>query len=162
MNLQPDVNKSKEGPESAAASDSSSPLATPAGQTPVSGRRQAFDDVLRPLTPDDLASPGTIQLILYMLKQTQADNDELEGYVERFHEADKQAAILQQQYNAERKTSKVIDIIVISGTTIGGSVLGVGLYFLGKTPQDITSAIVAFVIGIVIIGGATTAKVAQR
>jgi hypothetical protein len=157
-----DDKKIKVGNELAVTPDSSSSPAQPTGQTPVSSRRQAFDDVLRPLTPEDLASPGTQKIILYMLQQTQADNDELDGYVERFHDADKRAALLQQERDSERNKSKVIDIIIISGTTIGGALFGAGLYFIGKTPQDVTSAIVAFVFGILIVGGAIAARGAQR
>jgi hypothetical protein len=149
---------SSTGPDSASGSQPE----PPSSPTPVSGSRQAFDDVLRPLTEEDLKSPGTQKLILYMLQQANSKNDSLDGYVERFHEADKRAAVLQEQFNAERKVSKVIEIIVLCGTTIGGLLFGTGIYFIGKTPPDYTSAIVAFVLGLLLIAGSITAKVAQR
>lgn len=97
-----------------------------------------------------------------MLQQAQAENEQLEGYVERFHEADKRATLLQQRCDSERKISKVIEIIVIAGTTLGGAVFGMAFYFWAKTPPDNISAIVALVISVALIAGAVAAKVAQR
>src|ERR1041385_8104936 len=66
---------------SAAPAASQLPAGPPSltGQTSVSGRRQAFADVIRPLTTEDLASPGVQKMILYMLEQSEAKNEELEG-----------------------------------------------------------------------------------
>jgi hypothetical protein len=94
---------------------------------PSSGRRQAFDDVMTPLTPDDLASPGTQKLVLYMLQQKQAEVVELNGYSERFHDSDKRAAVLQEKLDAQKKFSKSVEIAVITGTTVGGALIGVAL-----------------------------------
>jgi len=102
MSTQPENKQLRETPEVSVIPQQPSVPPLPIGQTAVSGRRQAFDDVLRPLTPEDLASPGTQKIILYMLQQTQSENELLTGYVERFHDADKRAAILQQQNDAER------------------------------------------------------------
>ena len=139
---------------------SAEPTAQP--QTPAFGRRQAFDDVLRPLTTEDLASPGTQKIILYMLQQTQAENDALGGYVERFHEADKRAAVLQQQLDHERVISRATDIAVTAGTTIGGAVLGVAFYFFGKTQPDNFSGAIALVLGFLLVAGALAIKAAKR
>jgi hypothetical protein len=164
-NLMSEPDEQQSGPPPA-PSTASQPPATPVTlteQTPVSGRRQAFEDVLRPLTPDDLASPGTQKIILYMLQQAQSENEQLEGYVERFHEADKRAAVLEQQYDAERKTSKVIDTLTMSGTAIGGSLFAVALYFFRKAPQpEIPSGLVFLVLSLVVFGGAIIAKLAKR
>src|ERR1035437_8603479 len=94
---------------------------------PSSGRRQAFDDVMTPLTPEDLASPGTQKLVLYMLQQKQAEVIDLTGYSERFHDSDKRAAILQEKLDAHTKFSKSVEIAVITGTTVGGALIGVAL-----------------------------------
>src|SRR5207244_1208023 len=78
-------NMAPDPPSAEQPQESVGPLAPPEptaqAHTPASGRRQAFDDVLRPLTPEDLASPGTQKIILYMLQQTQAENEALSGYV---------------------------------------------------------------------------------
>ncbi len=97
-----------------------------------------------------------------MLRQAKAENARLGGYVERFGEADKRAAVLEQQFEGERKTSRAVEIIVIVGTTIGGAIFGVAFYFFGKTPPDTTSGVIALAVGVVMVGGAIAAKIAQR
>jgi len=97
-----------------------------------------------------------------MLRESQTENDRLAGFVDRFYEADKNAAILEQERDSERKISKAVDIIVLGGTTLGGIIFGVGLYFLGKSPPDKISGTISFLIGIAIIVVAIVARVAKR
>jgi len=130
--------------------------------TPTSGRKQAFDDVMLPLTNEDLASPGTQKVILFMLTQSQTENVQLSGFVERFHEADKRAALLQQQCDSERRTSNAIDVIALGGTTLGGIIFALGGYFLGKNPADTASAVISFLVGIAVFVVAIVAKLGKR
>jgi hypothetical protein len=129
---------------------------------PSSGRRQAFDDVMTPLTPQDLASAGTQKLVLYMLQQSQNQVIELSGYSERFHESDKRAAVLQEKLDAQSKFSKSVEIAVITGTTLGGALIGVATYFWAKTPPDNTSGWLALVIGALLVIGAAIVKVSSK
>jgi hypothetical protein len=133
----------------------------PQAQPPPSGRRQAFDDVLRPLTPEDLSSPGTQTIILHMLQEARAKADALSGYVERFNDADKRAAILQEQLSHERKTSKATEVAATSCTTLGGTIVGVALYFFRAQPDGI-AGVVALVIGGLMIGMGLVMKVIKR
>jgi hypothetical protein len=161
MNEQSGHKKPGNAAPPADSADSSVVPASPAS-TPVTGRRQAFDDVLTPLTPQELSSPGTQKIILYMLQQAQSENDQLEGYRERFNDADKRAAILEEQLKAERKTSVTVEIIIIGGTTLGGAVFAAGFYFLGKTPPEPGAADLSFIVGLLMIAGAIAARVAKR
>ena len=131
-------------------------------QAPVSGRRQAFDDVLKPLTQEELASPGTQKLVLYMLQQAQASADQFEGYVERFHEADKRAAVLEEQLENRIRMDRTVEIAIITGTSFGGALIGVGTYFWGKTPPDVVAGWIAVTLGIGFILGSIAVKIAKR
>lgn len=95
-----------------------------------------------------------------MLQEARAKADALSGYVERFNDADKRAAILQEQLNYEKKTSKAMEVAATSCTTIGGVIFGVALYFFRK-PDAIAGA-VALVIGGLMIGIGLVIKVIKR
>jgi len=73
-----------------------------------------------------------------MLQQARSDADQLEGYVERFHDADKRAAIVQEKLDAQTKISKAVEIAVIVGTTLGGALMAMATYFCGKPQPDMT------------------------
>src|SRR2546430_14984226 len=84
------------------------PVAVPTTEgTPPSGRRQAFRDLRRELTPDDLKNPGVHKMLLDQLDRADADCERLGGYVERFHEADKRAAVLGER----GRTQTTIEIL---------------------------------------------------
>ena len=131
-------------------------------QAPVTGRRQAFDDVLKPLTPEDLASPGTQKLVLYMLQQAQNSADQFAGYVERYHEADKRAAILSEKLESRIRIDKAVEIAVIAGTAFGGALIGLGTYFWGKAIPDVLAGWMALLLGIGLIIGSVVVKIAKR
>lgn len=131
-------------------------------QAPVTGRRQAFDDVLKPLTPEELASPGTQKLVLYMLQQAQTSADQFEGYVERYHEADKRAAVLAEQLESRARIDKSVEIAVIAGTAFGGALMGLGTYFWGKSTPDTLAGWMTFLLGLGFIIGSVCVKIAKR
>jgi hypothetical protein len=139
-----------------------SQFGTAASQAPISGKRQAFDDVLLPLTPKDLTDPGTQKLILHMLQQARNDADQAEGYVERFHDADKRAAVLEEKLAASTKMSKAIEIAVVVGTTLGGVLMGFASYFWSRTPPDTGAGFFVLVCGLVLLVGGIAVKIAKR
>jgi hypothetical protein len=97
-----------------------------------------------------------------MLTQSQTENDRLSGFVDRFYDADKRAALLQQQCDSEHKTSKAIDTIVLGGTTLGGIVFGVGLYFVGKSPAEPVFAVICFLVGVALVVCGIAARAVKR
>jgi hypothetical protein len=138
-----------------------SPL-PPRDQAALSGKRQAFDDVLVPLTEEDLASRGTQKVILYMLQQARNDADQFEGYVVRFHEADKRAVVLQEKLDSISRTHKAIDIAVLVGTTLGGAIMTTATYFWAKSPAEIGTGILAVAIGLVLLLGSISVRTTLR
>ncbi len=93
-----------------------SPLPTQEGSTIApSSKRQVFRNIRRQLTDEDLASPGVQKLILDELELAEADCEFLESYVERYHDADKRAAILEEKL----KTHSSIEIFFGVGVGIG-------------------------------------------
>jgi len=137
------------------------PTASGSSQAPISGKRQAFDDVLVPLTPKDLADPGTQKLILHMLQQARTDADQAEGYILRFYDADKRAAILQEKLDSSNKISKTTEIAVMTGTTLGGALIGMASYFWAKSQPDLGAGVFVLVIGVFLLGGAIAVKMRQ-
>src|SRR5258708_6140348 len=65
--------------------------------TETTGRRQVFRDIRRQLEEGDLASKGVQKLLLNELETSEGDCEALRAYVERFHEADKRAAVLDER-----------------------------------------------------------------
>ncbi len=82
--------------------------------------------------------------------------------MERFHEADKRAAILQEQLDTQTRLSRATDIAVIIGTTLGGAMIGLATYFWGKTTPDVYAGVFACAIGVLLIIGAVAVKIARR
>jgi hypothetical protein len=85
--------------------------------TPPSGRQAfliTFREIRKELAQSDLSSPGVQKLLLDELEQADANCENYRAYVERFHDADKRAAVLEEQ----TKTIKSIDVFL--GVGIGG------------------------------------------
>ena len=97
-----------------------------------------------------------------MLQRSQGDCDEVEADLERFHEADKRASILQEKLDSAKKISNATEIAVIVGTTMGGALVGLGTYFWGKKEPDIYSGWIAILVGVVLIIGAVAVKIAKK
>ena len=131
------------------------PLAASAGEaTPPSGRRQALRDLRRQLTDEDLASPGVQKLLLDDLERADAECDLLNGYVTRFHEADKRAAILEERL----RTQTALEVTFGVGVGLGGAIMGLAPS-LWNTPPFGSLAIA---VGILLSLGATVARVIKR
>jgi len=143
-------------------SDGKSVVSSMPASTPTSGKKQAFDDVLKPLTSEELASPGTQKLVLYMLEQAQGECDRLDGYVERFHEADKRASIIQEKFDAQVRISKATEIDVITGTTLGGAMMGFASYFWSKQQPDAGAGWFVLICGLGLLIGSIFIKVAKK
>jgi hypothetical protein len=86
----------------------------------ATGTRQAFRDIRRQLQEADLASPGVQKLLLDDLERAEAHNNILEGYIERYHQADKRAAVLEERLKSE----KTIEIMFGVGISVGSALVG--------------------------------------
>ena len=104
----------------------------PAGPIPPKGPR-AFRNISRELTEDDLAnpSPAIQKLLLNEIDRLEIVNEEHKHYMERFHEADKEVAVLKQKADKEvavlkqqSRTALALDIVFGGCLTVGGSVIG--------------------------------------
>lgn len=60
-----------------------------------------------------------------MLDQAEGEKEECKGYIERYHEADKKAAVLEEKL----KTSIAIEIIYSVGLTMGSVLIGFSAFF---------------------------------
>ena len=96
------------------------PLAPTNEQLVPDRGRQALRQLHRELTDDDLKSPGTQKMLLEMLATAELECDELKGYVDKYHEADKNAAVLQVKVDKERG----FDVLYSLCLAVGGAALG--------------------------------------
>jgi hypothetical protein len=68
----------------------------PIGHAPEGSKpRSALSRVMRQVSDEELSSPGARKLVIDKLDNLELQVAELTPYRERFHEADKQVAILQ-------------------------------------------------------------------
>jgi hypothetical protein len=89
--------------------------APPATANNASGVVQAFRDIRRELTPEELSSPGVQKLILDRLDSALAQCEKLSSYESRFHEKDKRVDVLEEQL----KPQKALDIAFAVGLAVG-------------------------------------------
>src|SRR5436189_6276378 len=87
--------------------------------TAATSHRQAFRDLRRQLSDEDLKSPGVQKLLLDELERSEAQCEVLAGYVERFHAADKRAAILEER----SRTSIALEVIFGVGVGVGCAIM---------------------------------------
>lgn len=92
------------------------------GPSPPKGPR-ALRNISRELTEEDLAnpSPAVQKLLLNEIDRLEVVNEEHKHYMELFHEADKEVAVLKQQ----SRTALALDTIAFGGClTVGALLLG--------------------------------------
>jgi hypothetical protein len=122
--------------------------------TETTGRRQVFRDIRRQLDEVDLASKGVQKLLLNELETSEGDCETLRAYVERYHEADKRAAVFEERL----KTNTGTEIMFAVGLAVGGALIG-----WSATLWDATSkGPVALAIGFALVAGSGIAKAVKR
>jgi hypothetical protein len=132
-----------------------SPPPTQEGSTIApSSKRQAFRNVGRQLTDEELTSPGVPKLILDELERTEADCEILKKYVEQYHDADKRAAILEEKL----KTHNSIEIFFGVGIGIGCTIIGLAPLFWNEQPKGY----IALIVGALLTVGATVGRLVKR
>lgn len=147
--------------DSAPASDQDG---TPAGPpqppaaVPASGRRQSLRELRRELSEEDL-TPAVAKVLLDDLFYAEARCEELAGelagYIERYHDADKRAAVLEERLESrdrvdevKRKGRVAIDVVYGTGLGITGILASMVPMIWDKQPQAILLIAVAVVVGV--------------
>src|SRR5258707_29952 len=74
---------------------------------PASGRRSSFRDIRRQLTDEELKQTGAQKLIIEDFERAESECEVLRGYIQMFHEADKQVAVLTEKL----KSNVVMEIL---------------------------------------------------
>lgn len=118
-----------------------------------SGRRQAFRDVRRQLTDDDLQSPGVHKLILDELERAETECDQYRAYLERYHEADRKAAVLEEKL----RPSRAVDVLFGVGVGVGSAIMGLAPTFWMVQPLGQ----LCLAVGAVLVVGATIGKLTK-
>lgn len=121
---------------------------------PASGRRQAFRDIRRQLTDADLGTSGVQRLILDELERAEERCETLQTYVDRFHDADKRAAILE----ASARGEKAIEILFGVGVGLGGTLIGLA----SSVWQEGHRGMTILAVGAVLVVGAVVARAVHR
>lgn len=118
----------------------------------TTGKRQAFSNIRRQLSETDLGSPGVQKMLLEELDRAESQCEVAEGFRERFHLADKEAAILREKL----KTVTAMEIFFGLGVAIGSILIGLAPYFWDqKAKGELMLAIGA----VVLIGSAVARKI---
>jgi hypothetical protein len=129
-------------------------MGVPPGTVAPTGKRHAFRDIRRQLEDGDLASPGVQKLLLEDLERAESECEILQGYIDRYHEADKRAAVLEERL----RTQTALEIMFGVGVGLGGAILGLAPLFWDKQPQGA----LAMVVGFLLVIGATIGRVVKR
>jgi hypothetical protein len=118
------------------------------------GRRQAFKELRRQLTNEDLTSPGVQKMLLDELEQSEAQCEVLQGYITRYYDADKLAAVLQERLRG----ATALEICFATGVGLGGAIVGLAPLFWDTSPRGP----IALILGIALISGAVAARILKR
>jgi|SRR5216684_1079846 len=87
---------------------------------PASASRQAFSQLARELTDKELAQPGATKLLLDHIDQLTAELEVYKGFRERYHEADKRAAVLEERMKSAKAVDIASGVMLAIGGIIGG------------------------------------------
>jgi hypothetical protein len=124
---------------------------------PTTGR-QVFRDIRRQLTDAELSHPGVQKLLLDNYERAELRATDLEAYVNRFHEADKRAEVLEEKL----KTDKSVEVLSSFGMAIGGAILGLSPYFFDKFSGNWFFGVAALVLGGAMMTGSAIGRAMKR
>ena len=109
---------------------------------------QSFRNIPREIHLSDLRNPGVQKLLLETLANAEAKCKALESFVERYHEADKRAAVLEEKL----KANAMIDISFTVEMAVGGLILGLVPTFwdgTAKGPIVLAAGLIFFVYSVI-------------
>jgi len=152
-----DPEKVPEVPEKAQESDKSqtavpSPSVQQTEHEISATGRSLFRSLTRELSDSDMNNPGVQKMLLADNERLENDNANLKGYIERYHEADKRSAILEEKV----RTNKSIDVICGAGMAIGGVIIGLSAKFWDSC------GIFLLMTGMVLMAGSIGARIIKR
>ena len=116
--------------------------------------RQAFRELRRELSEEELSNPGTLRMILDQHDELVQENDELRRVKERFHACDKEAAVLRERLDRSNSQD-----IVLGAALAGGSLI---LGYLPSLWATQPTGSIALVVGAVFVVGSVLARVRLR
>ncbi|THK35654.1 hypothetical protein EHS39_23820 [Ensifer sp. MPMI2T] len=114
------------------------------------GSRRSFQSVRRDLSEEELSAPGVQKMLLDDLERLEEELATAKAFRERFHVADKRAAILEEQLATANANE-----FLYNGCLMAGSVL------LGFAPNVWSNGLVGLyllIAGVIITGGALFSK----
>lgn len=120
----------------------------------ITGRRQAFQDLRRQLSDEDLANPGVQKMLLEELERAEALADERASHLDMYHAADKKAAVLEERL----KPATAIEVLFGVGVSAGSAIVGLAPLFWDDQPKGW----LALVVGAFLVVGATVGRVVKR
>lgn len=126
-------------------------VSQPGREVPATGRT-LFKSLTRELSDADMGNSGVQKMLLAELERLENENANSRGYIERFHDADKDRAVLQEKV----RTVKSIDIICGTGIAIGGIMVGLSPAFWSSP------GILFLIIGAILIISATLARIVKK
>ena len=85
----------------------------------------AFRNVARELSDEDLTNPAVVKLLLDDKDRLESENADLKEYQSKYHEADKERAVLEKDLNATKKMKISKEIIEVSSLTAGAVMIGI-------------------------------------
>lgn len=119
--------------------------------------RHPYRRLPRELTEEELATSGVQKLILHENDQLWEQNYELQGFRDRFHETDKEVAVLRERH----KEAAAQDIVL-------GATLAIGALIIGFVPslwapiEEAPTGLIALVVGAVLVLGSVGARLSWR
>jgi hypothetical protein len=120
----------------------------------TTGKRQAFRQIRRELKEGDLASSGVQKLLLEELERADAECEILKGYIQRYHDADKRAAVLEEKLRAQT----AFEILFGVGVGLGCGIVGLApLFWDTSSKGPITLGV-----GILLVLGSTLGRLVKR
>ena len=116
--------------------------------------RRAFTNVRRELSDEELSSPATQRMLIDDIERLEKEKFELIEYQEKYHEADKRAAILQEKVNRS-VTQEIIFTVCLA---VGAASLGYAPAVWSAQP----TGWIAIAFGLILIGGGIASRVVKR
>ncbi|GFO60835.1 hypothetical protein GMST_31600 [Geomonas silvestris] len=121
--------------------------------TPSKGRR-AFVNVRRELSDEELSSPALQRVLIDDIERLEKEKFELTEYMEKYHEADKKAAVLEEKV----KKSLSQDLIFGVSLTLGAAALGYAPAVWSAQP----TGWITICFGLILIGGGIASRVVKQ
>ncbi|HCR35936.1 hypothetical protein A2130_00220 [Candidatus Woesebacteria bacterium GWC2_33_12] len=107
----------------------------------------AFSKLSRELSETDLKNPAVGRMLLEKIDTLSSEKVELSGFRQKFYDADKRSAILDQQVQGENKFQILYSLCL----TIGGAIFGIAFTTSGETKFVlILSGVVLLLVGSVL------------